>query len=892
MKNEKESNQKNGLTVITTHINSDFDAIASMLAAQKLYPEAKVVFPGSQEKSPRDFFISSMVYLFNMISIKDIDFDKVNKLILVDTRRSSRIGKFADVANRPDVEVHIFDHHPAMADDIIGNYEVCRVTGAAVTILTEILNQKNIKVSAEEATIMCLGLYEDTGSFTFSSTTPEDFLAASFLLSSGANLNTVSDMISREINPQQVGLLNEMIRSTVHHNINGVEILITSVATDNYVGDFAFLVHKLMKMENSDALFALGFMGTRIYLVGRSRIPEVDAGGIIKVFGGGGHPFAASATIKGVPLVETQKKLVEVLYQQVQSRQAKQLMSSPAITTEPNTSVKNAAQTLIRYNVNALLVMEKKSEKLLGLISRQVLEKLMYHKLDYIAVSEYMTTELESVDPDANLKEIQDKIIGDKQRILPVIVNDQVIGVITRTDILKVLISHSERIPENPPDKWEVRINARTRKVVNLMKERLSDRIIQMLNDIGKIADETKTSAYAVGGFVRDLLLNRKNDDIDIVVEGDGIGFAKKYASMVNARINSHKKFGTAIVIFPDGFKLDIASARMEYYRCPAALPTVEKSSLKLDLYRRDFTINTLVIQLNTESFGTLIDFFGSYQDVKGKNIRVLHNLSFIEDPTRVFRAIRFEQRFGFKIGKLTSGLIKNSVKRDFVKQLSGRRVFSELKHILEEENPLPALKRMHEYNLINIIHPSIKFNKNLISLFDSVRKVLAWRDLLFIDETYMKWAVYFMSMIHFCNKETSHEICTRLKLAQRHHNLFTIERKNAERCLRWMHGNDEITNSLLYKNLHQFKSELILYMMAVAKSERVKKQISFYYTQLRLIKIELTGKLLKNMGFEPGPVYSKILNAVLDARLNDEVKTLEEEITFVKKIEKQLNSQ
>ncbi len=177
-----------------------------------------------------------------------------------------------------------------------------------------------------------------------------------------------------------------------------------------------------------------------------------------------------------------------------------------------------------------------------------------------------------------------------------------------------------------------------------------------MLKRIGEVADEFGYGAYVVGGFVRDLFLYRLDEDVDIVIEGDGIAFAKKYAKLEGARIHTYEKFGTAVIIFSDGYKVDVASARLEYYKFPAALPIVEMSSIKLDLYRRDFTINTLAIQLNRKKFGTLIDFFSARKDIKEKIIRVLQNLSFVEDPTRVFRAIRFEQRFGFTIGKLTNG--------------------------------------------------------------------------------------------------------------------------------------------------------------------------------------------------------------------------------------------
>ena len=874
------------ITVITTHINADFDALASMLAAQKLYPDALVVFPGSQEKNLRNFFINSMVYLFNMAGIKDIDFTSIKRLVLVDTRQATRIGKFSSILDRPDIDIHIYDHHPPMSNDIKGHYEVHHLTGATVTILTEILMEKGIGISPDEATIMCLGIYEDTGSFTFPSTTERDFTAAAFLLSKGANLNVVSNLTSREISPEQVGLLNDMIQAAIRYNINGVEIVITTVSTDNYVSDFAFLVHKMVKMENLDAIFAIARMGDKMYLVARSRIPEVDVGAIVTPLGGGGHTFAAAATIKGKTLAQIEHELAEILYSKIRSRsRAKDLMSSPAITVEADVSCKDAGNFLTRYNINALLVTERHNgkENLLGFITRQVIEKAMFHGLDHIPVKEYMTTELGSVEPDAELLEIQEKIIENKQRVLPVIDNGVIVGVITRTDLLNSLVLQSRHTDSPLPDPAKEPGHARTRNIIKFMKERLSRRIVDILKTIGEKADEIGYDAYVVGGFVRDLFLYRTNEDIDIVIEGDGIAFAKEFVKTADARIHSYEKFGTAVIIFPDGFKIDVASARMEYYKFPAALPTVEMSSIKLDLFRRDFTINTLSIQLNPNRFGLLVDFFAAQKDIKEKTIRVLHNLSFVEDPTRVFRAIRFEQRFDFTIGKLTSGLIENAVKMDFFKRLSPRRVFAELRQILEEQNPTDAIIRLNEYYLLNVIHPSIILTKELIALFNSVKKVLSWHDLLFLEEPYIKWAVYFLALTRHCDKNTIDEICMPIELAPRYRNIFCKERFEADRCLAWMERNQPVKNSTLYQRLSVFKIELILYMMAATKQEKVKRSISNYFTRLRHIDTSIKGKDLKKMGHEPGPVYREILQAVLDAKLNGQIKTRGDELVFVK---------
>ncbi len=873
-------------TLITTHMNADFDAIASMLAAQKLYPEAVVVFPGSQERGARNFFIDSMAYLFNMAAVKDVDVSAVKRLVLVDTRQPGRLGPLAALAARKDIEIHIYDHHPAMTGDLHGQLEVIESTGATVSLLVSRLEEKKCLVTPEEATVMCLGIYEDTGSFTFASTTETDFRAAATLVAKGANLNIVADLISREISAQQLTLLNDMFQSLTAYTINGIEVAVTTITTNEYIPDFALLVHKMIKMENLPAVFAVACMGTKIYIVARSRVPEVDAAEIMRPLGGGGHRFAAAAAIKDKTLPQIEHLLVKTLYEKVRShRRAKALMSSPAIAVDAATPCKTAREMLNRYNINALLVTESRNgrEQLAGFISRQVVEKAMFHKLAIVPVRDYMTPELAVVGPEADLQEVQTKIIENKQRILPVVDKGRLVGAITRTDLLNSLVRQHASEKNRFPDPLQDPVSARTRNVTKLIGERLPPALVERLRTIGETADRLHVNAYVVGGFVRDLFLYRPNEDIDVVVEGDGIAFAKAYAAATDARIHAHAKFGTAVIIFPSGFKIDVASSRLEYYQYPAALPIVEMGSIKLDMFRRDFTINTLSIQLNAERFGTLVDFFSAQRDIKEKAIRVLHNLSFVEDPTRVFRAIRFEQRFGFSIGKLTAGLIDNAVKMDFFKRLSGRRVFAELRQILEEENPTRAILRLQDYDLLKVIHPSIHLDKELIALFNATKKVLAWFDLLFLDEPLMRWTVYLLALIRRCDAQTSRDICRRFELAPRHHGIFCGDRFAAHKCLSALEHKLPAKNSTLYKRLAGFKTELIVHMMAATRQERVKRAISNYFTTLRQTTPGIAGRDLKEMGLKPGPAYRQILAALLAAKLDGRVKTRKDELAFAR---------
>lgn len=869
-------------TIITSHVNTDFDAVASMLAAQKLYPGSVIIFPGSQEKSLRDFFISSTSYLFNMADPGSIDFSMVSRLVLVDTRQKNRLTQVSDLLNKKNLKIDIYDHHPSMKNDINGSFEIIRNTGATTTILCTLLQEKKIVLSPEEATIMALGIYEDTGSFTYSSTTKEDLEQAAFLLSCGANLNTIVNFVVKEIKSEQVIWLNELLNEMTLHKINGVDIHISVISSPTYIVDLATIVQKVVRMESLDIFFAVVLMDNKINIIARNRIPEVDVGKILSGFGGGGHSYAAFAKVDNQTLAQVEIKLVERLQKEVKSIHiATYLMASPAITVEPETDCKKAGSLMTRYNINSLLVVDKNKNSYEGYITRQVIEKTLYHNLSHLPVKEYMNSETRYIASDADVSQIENIIIEGKHRILPVIDNGVIKGVITRTDLLNYLVQHNKTLKKNETA-LGVKKNAKTRQIENILYQRLDKRIKDLLQTIGQTGNELKLNVFVVGGFVRDLLLSRQIEDIDIVVEGDGIEFAKVYAQKQGCRINTHKKFGTAVIIFPDHFKIDIASARLEYYTMPAALPIVENSSIKLDLARRDFTINTLAISLNPNNFGTMIDYFGGTRDLKDKTIRIIHNLSFVEDPTRIFRAIKFSNRFGFKIGKVTSNLIQNAIRIDCFKNLSGLRVLSELKQIFEEENPIPAIKTMETYGLEKVLHKNLSIIPNTYQLFESVNKILSWHDLLYVDEQYPRWSVYFMALLNRCSFNVCEQICKRLNFPLKEQGiLFEMRYKAEKQLLLLENSSSDLSKQDMYWALVNFKTEYILYMMALCKNEEIKKAISNFYTHQRNIKPYMKGRDLLKIGISPGPVFTVILNKVLNAKLDGQLKTKKEEIKF-----------
>lgn len=874
------------MDIITTHLNADFDALASAIAAKKLYPEAEIVMPGAMEKKVKEFaelFLPKQIKKF-----KEIPQEQVKRLIIVDTKHPDRIGPLKALLSKPGIKIHIYDHHPLSKDDIKGELEVIETVGAVSTLFAGIFQKKKILPTPIEATLLCLGIYQETGSLLFSTTTPKDLIAVAYLLKRGANLNIVSDFLKVEISKEEITLLNDLISSLKEIVLQDKKIKIAKGNLEGF-GDVAHLAHTIMDIEDMDALFMLIGMADKILIVARSKAPEVDVSQILAEFGGGGHPSASSATIKDTPFEIIEERLIAALKKYIKPMKvAGDVMTIPVIVISWEKTIKDAEDMMTRYGVNVLPLV--KNNRYIGILTREVVEKALFHGFHKSRCIDFATTDAATVIIDTPLSEVESIMIEQNQRFIPVLRGEMIEGAITRTDIMRALyedLLRKSRIPLGESTIGKT-VSGLQRNISALMKDQLPDFLYKLLQKAGEVADAAGFNAYLVGGCVRDLLRREENLDIDIVVEGDGIEFAKKLAAQIGARIFTHKRFGTARIIIEEEIKIsqpviiDIATARTEYYESPATLPKVELSSIKKDLYRRDFTINTLAVKLNKNSFGLLIDFFGGQRDLKEKTIRVLHNLSFVEDPTRAFRAVRFSERFGFKLTKHTENLIKLAIKMNIFEKLSGSRIFDELILIFKETNPIKALKRLGEYNLLKVIHNKLQFTADVENLLQSLNDTLTWFDFLFLNENYDRGIIFTMALLNGLKPDEILDALKRLMVSQQVKDKIIQDRSSAYDILRRLNPSNPVE---IYHLLSGKPLECILFAMALSQDNEIKKAISQYLLELRTIKPISKGRDLIELGLAPGPVFSEIFLKILDEKLMKRLNTKEDELEFVKKL-------
>src|SRR6185295_17064397 len=650
------------MELLATHVGADFDALASVLVARRLHPEAKVFFPGSREASVRRLLAAGFVD-FAELRQKQIDPAAIERLILCDVRQRDRIGVLGEwLADRPEIEVWAYDHH-AEGDLEIRGGRVDPAVGSTATLLAEELSARGLAPTPIEATLLLLGIYEDTGALTYATTSARDLDAAAGLLRGGGDLAVVRRFASAALDPERLDILHRIARSLEVHRIHGHRVGIAEVDLEAYVEELAPLVSRTLDIFGLPLLFVLFGMAERVQAIARGDVPGVDLGRILSALGGGGHATAASARLSGT-LVEGRERLLAALPDLLPpAARARDLMVEARVALEPRTTVLEAKERLQVGGVNAAPVLDAEG-RALGAVTRQLLDAALQHRLGERPVESVMTRDLAWVAPGAPAEELGRRMLERQPRF--VLVGDpedgRPLGLVTRMQLLRFFGARLDLAGD--PESAALARGAGSprggrREMGEILAERAGAASRARIERIAAVSRDSGVPVYLVGGFVRDLLLDRSDlapRDLDLVVEGDGPGFARALARDLGASVRVHEAFLTARILPDDrgeggeGGEIDIATARSEFYRAPAALPEVASSLLRQDLYRRDFTINTLAIRLGPAGRPELFDPFGGRRYLEERTLRVLHSLSFLDDPTRALRAIRLELRLGFHL--------------------------------------------------------------------------------------------------------------------------------------------------------------------------------------------------------------------------------------------------
>jgi len=874
------------MKIITTHVNADFDCVASMVACQKLHPDYLMVFSGSQERVVRNY-LKEAEFHFPFYKPKEIDENKVSEIILVDTQTTSRLGKFNEIAAKEGMVKKIYDHHVPPSDTYPTAEKVIKKRGSSTTVLIEELIEKNIQISKEEANIFLLGIFQDTGNFTYATTCPEDLSAAAKLLESGGNPTEISMFLKDEFTEEEFQLISALLESNEKYQIAGFTLNIATAVTDGYVEGLSTIVNKVKYAKENDITFLIVQMDNSTYLVGRNSYTSFPMQEIFKAIGGGGHNSAASANLKNQTFIQVKEELLSLITQQSKSSPlVQELMNKVVYSVDIGDTVEECKRKLNFYSKTSLPVLDKKA--VVGFIAQKDVDRAVSHQLTHYRADEIMNEDFTVVYTGDPLSAVQSLIIDYKQPVVPVMdkETDEIIGVISRGDIFKTMFgkeTHNFMVPEDGDGKK--RKYPQKRDFHKYVNDRLKPEILDLLEQIGTHAESIGMKAYLVGGIVRDLLLHRENLDVDIVIEGDGIEFARSFAKERNAKVRAHEAFNTATIITDCGTKFDVATARVEFYQSPAALPTVEKGSLKMDMSRRDFTVNALALALSGKEKLHIIDYFTGQKDLRDKKIRIINNLSFVEDPTRAFRAIKFEQRFSFSLSKQTERMLLLSIKQGHFKKLSVKRIFSELLQIMREDNPIWGLRRIEELHISQFIHPDLKIGEETIETLKKIKEVRHWFGFQDIDRQPDWSLMYSNAMLNPLDWEKRQELLKQTSLKMGQKEIINWHRESLKKRKEFTFTQKKLVNypfSRLYDFFGSLQLECILLFIASLETHDEKAKMAEFLRRFYGLRFKVNGKDLMKLGLKAGPVFSQIQNLILKAELDDLIHSEEEKKDYL----------
>ncbi len=859
------------MRVILTHENADFDAIASLLGAHKLFPEARPILPRRINRN-----VQAFLALYNS-QLPFVDADTlprgqhIHRVILVDTQTLVTVRGMG-----PEVdEVLIIDHHTP-PETLPAHWRFQgQPIGATTTLLVESISARLIPLNGVEATLLLSGIYEDTGSLSYSATTARDLRAAAWLMGQGASLDIVMDFLQHPLTEGQKILYEALLEQSETLHFDGHPVVIAWARAGDLQEELSTLAHKLRELLDPSALFVLVQMDHNTQLVARSTSDDINVADIAAHFGGKGHDRAAAALVRDRDVEAVRDELRTLLATYVRARVAvRDLMSWGVRTVPPDMHIEVVAAQMQRTGHEGYPVVE--GDRVVGLVTRNAVDRALRHAWQRQPVSQIMEAGEITVAPDDSSERVRDLMIQTGWGQIPVVTAGRITGVVTRTDLIRI-----------PPSEVE----QERQKIARQIAAAFPMPLLDLIKRAGAAAAELGDRLYFVGGLVRDLLLHFPIFDVDLVVEGDAIRLARNLVAQYGGEVRTHSRFGTAKWLLDAGVWaqvgaadtsglpecIDLVTARTEFYDHPTALPLVERSSIKQDLHRRDFTINTLALRLDPGHWGELLDFYNGKADLEAGVIRVLHSLSFVDDPTRILRAARFEARLGFSLDERSERLIAEAL--PLLNRVTGGRIRHELELIFGEAAPEKALARLAELGALEHIEPALGGNGWLREHFVLLRETLdfAFWGLDADDRCFLHWALW----LYVCDSALVGRLAQYF-LMPRQLSDDLLRLKELQALPQAMQLLDR--PSQLCALLEPFPGRLLALLWLTTPNAATRQRLQTYWSQWQHIQPELTGRDLRALGLPPGPRYTELLRQLRVARLDGEITSREEELQIVKR--------
>ncbi|NLH47727.1 MAG: CBS domain-containing protein [Myxococcales bacterium] len=858
------------MDLIVCRMNADWDALGSMIAARRLYPNAVLALPANAQTA---FGVEAAALFLRSLPLRDItqiDPQAVKRLVLIGTRRLVEIGPWIEALTDRKLEIHLYDNHPAAPDSLTGTLELVRETGACVTILTQLVAEQGRKLMADEATWALVGLFDKTAGFTLPGTTAEDLRAAALLLDWGADLPLAIETGRGRLRPDQLAVLRDLHAAATRRQLDWLGIVTAAVNAPENTPDLAECAARLHESHNGQVTIAVIRQGTQTQVFCFSKLPRLNLVALAEELGGVGESDRFQATVAHAAGNELLEKLPERIAGLARLPVLARDLADPTVPTLTVTdTVADAVKRIAETGLDALPVTDR--EKPAGIVQVAELLRASRFGLQRMPLLRLLVRPPLLCAPETGLAELVATVEHDPQPYLFVEHPNRRHGIVRRED---VLLARAKQSTADLPSL------SRTQRDFNL-RDALPADLDAVLRQVGALAWEMGYRSALVGGLVRDLILKRSNFDVDLVVEGDALGVARSLATRLAAKLVEHEDFQTATLDFGP-YRIDVAMARREWYDRPGELPRVQPGTLRDDARRRDFTVNTLLLDLRPDQYGQLIDFENGYADLRLGLLRILHGLSFIEDPTRVLRAVRFAGRFGFSLEDSTRIAFTAAIEEGCLDRLEGGRWWKELALILNEDKPVVPLEMILRERIGARLHPELRPEPDCPRRLALTEEIMAWyRDCSPATPPATEKLRLAVLTIGLTDAALT-EAAARMGMPSGWGEELASWREAASDLTDWLLTHPRAASSEIAGRLRPVPPEAALLAAVTADDKAVDETIRRFFAELQAVKPLLGGEDLRRLGLTPGPQFGELLDRIRDARLDGLIATRHDELNFV----------
>ena len=869
--------------IIALPHDASLDLLGAARALSLLHPKSVILHPVRLAQNAWEIARTSS--WFKSVSLNEIDWTQVQNIYLVDITLPKQNPELIDQLSHLSIRTFLISHRPPR---LPFHPKVSSLKGLSLTTnLVAKLKHKNISISKEDAKLFLAAITERTWAGLAHKVTKQDAQISNFLKEFGISTKQIANSIVLGMRDGQAGLYREMLKRIEDFQAGYWPITMIIVKTIGQVQDIEPIIDALWS-DLSPVVLLIGVStGKFCRIWARSSIAQIDLFSMFRKFRPRRERRWTCFSIQQKGILRQKNMLKSFLKANLKSEKtAGEIMSVSPRCIDKSETVKNALEIMLMFNIMSLVVLE--NNKFSGVLTRRDLDRAIKMDLMDSEIGQYVPTNCPTVEVDTPIRVIKNIMVRFNLTKIPVLDQRRIAGIITSRELLRALPDYLP-MPHDYLPLAKPAFLPQKNTIEKLLKRLFSLKVFRLLERIGTFAETKHLQAFAVGGFVRDLLLEKKNLDIDIVLLGDATKFAQALSKELECEFKVFDRFHTSRIYYED-MKIDFSSARIEHYSSPGALPQVEFSGLSNDLFRRDFSINSLALNLNPDSFLQIIDFFGGYQDMQKKQIRILHPFSFLEDPTRLFRALRFSKRFSFKLEKDTKRAFDQAIQRESVMQLSKKRIGTEIKRCLKEESPYRIIEELFESKLMKYLDNRLTDTSILPSRFRLVPGLV--RRFNILEEEIDQEAILWAGLLSVLTPSEAGKIMDSLGTPAKRKKIIVQSLEGMAKIPEQL-AKIEIQNNLELYNLltGQFLESLIA-LIAFSLDKISSKKVLYYIGNLRNISCAITGKDLIAAGLPPGAHIRIIFQQIQAEKLQGKSFTKQEEMDFALKSYKNLQIQ